>query len=166
MKRLIVINGTMGVGKTATCNELLNIIQPSVFLDGDWCWNMNPFIVTDETKSMVLNNISYLLNNFLSCSEYENIIFCWVMQYESIMNDIIKRLFNTDYELTKLTLTISERALKQRIMKDVECRVRKIDVLERSLQRIRLYDNMDTIKIDVSNISPRQAAESISKILI
>ena len=161
MKRLIFINGTMGVGKTATCNELLNIVQPSVFLDGDWCWNMNPFIVTDETKDMVLNNISYLLNSFLSCSEYDNIIFCWVMHYESIIDDIVERLINVDFKLIKFTLTISEPALKQRIMKDIECNVRKADVLERSLSRIRFYDNMDTIKIDVSNITPRQAAESI-----
>ena len=44
MKKLILINGTMGAGKTTTCQELLKILQPSVFLDGDWCWKMHPFI--------------------------------------------------------------------------------------------------------------------------
>ncbi|MCL2885137.1 MAG: AAA family ATPase, partial [Oscillospiraceae bacterium] len=34
MKRLIFVNGTMGVGKTAVCNELLSLLQPGVFLDG------------------------------------------------------------------------------------------------------------------------------------
>jgi broad-specificity NMP kinase len=166
MKRLIIVNGTMGVGKTATCNELLNILQPSVFLDGDWCWNMKPFIVTDETKNMVEDNITYLLNNFLSCSEYENIIFCWVMHDENITDGILKRLMDTDFKISKFTLTISEQALKQHIMKDVENNVRTADVLERSLQRIRLYDKMDTRKIDVSDITPRQAAEQILEILL
>ncbi len=35
MKKLILINGTMGVGKTATSNALLQLLPQSVFLDGD-----------------------------------------------------------------------------------------------------------------------------------
>ena len=76
MKRLIVVNGTMGVGKTAVCREAAKRLIPGVFLDGDWCWDMNPFSVTDETKKMVLDNICYVLNNFIKCSLFENIIFC------------------------------------------------------------------------------------------
>lgn len=165
MKRLILINGTMGVGKTATCNELIEILQPSVFLDGDWCWNSKPFIVTSETKQMVLDNIAHLLNNFLSCPAYDNVIFCWVMHQESIINSILSRLVGDDYEIYKFTLTASESALTQRITKDVEAGVRAPDVLERSLPRVRLYDAMDTVKIDVSTISPRQAAEQIMQLV-
>lgn len=70
MKHLILINGTMGVGKTATSKELCKILPQNVFLDGDWCWDSHPFIVTSEIKEMVTNNIIYLLNNFLACSAY------------------------------------------------------------------------------------------------
>jgi len=35
----------MGVGKTTTSNELKKLLMKSVFLDGDWCWDMSPFIV-------------------------------------------------------------------------------------------------------------------------
>lgn len=76
MKRLFLINGTMGVGKTATGKELLDLLPNCAFLDGDWCWDMNPFVVNQETKSMVEDNIVYILNNFLKCSVYENIVFC------------------------------------------------------------------------------------------
>lgn len=161
MKRLIMVNGTMGVGKTATCKELFNLLQPSVFLDGDWCWNMKPFIVTDETKQMVTDNIIHLLKNFLLCSEYENVIFCWVMQYQCIMDSIIRQMPDMEYELYQFTLTISKQALKQRILKDVECHTRTADVFERSVRRLPLYKEMNTIKINVSDITPRQAAESI-----
>ena len=50
MKNLYIIGGTMGVGKTTTCQILKQKLKNSVFLDGDWCWDMNPFKVTDETK--------------------------------------------------------------------------------------------------------------------
>lgn len=165
MKRLIIINGTMGAGKTSICNELMDILQPCVFLDGDWCWNMKPFIVTDETKNMVVDNIVFLLNSYLSCSEYKNIIFCWVMQYESVINDILGHLNQEDYNVYKFTLEISKQALTERILKDVELGKRTIDVLERSLERLSMYDNMDTVKIDVSNITPNSAARQIADML-
>lgn len=165
MKRLILVNGTMGAGKTAACTELLNLMDRSVFLDGDWCWMMNPFLVTDETKRMVQDNITHLLRNFLACSEYENVIFCWVMQYESIMNDLLSGLDGLEFQLYKFTLKISEQALKQRIQKDVENHVRMPGVLERSLQRIPLYADMETVKIDVSDITARQTAKQIRSVL-
>lgn len=161
MKRLIFINGTMGAGKTATSNELLRILDRSVFLDGDWCWMMAPFVVTEETKKMVQDNIVHLLRGFLDCTEYENVIFCWVMQYESIMNELLSKLADREFALYRFTLLVSEQALVQRIRKDVANHIRTPDVLERSVQRLSLYEKMNTVKIDVSSISARKAAEEI-----
>ena len=92
MKRLIMVNGTMGVGKTSTCRALLPLVEPAAFLDGDWCWTMSPFIVNDETKAMVLDNIACLLNRFLACSQYQTVIFCWVMQQQEILDEVLRRL--------------------------------------------------------------------------
>jgi ABC-type transport system involved in cytochrome c biogenesis ATPase subunit len=75
VKNLIIVGGTAGVGKTTTCRELQRILPKNVFLDGDWCWDMRPFVVTEETKAMVESNIAHLLNGFLACSEFENVIF-------------------------------------------------------------------------------------------
>ena len=57
MKNFYMIGGTMGIGKTSTCKFLKNKLPNSVFLDGDWCWDMNPFQINNETKSMVMKNI-------------------------------------------------------------------------------------------------------------
>lgn len=40
MKNIYLIGGTMGVGKTTTCQVLKSKLPGSVFLDGDWCWDM------------------------------------------------------------------------------------------------------------------------------
>ena len=74
MKHLYLIGGTMGVGKTTVCQKLKRLLPNSVFLDGDWCWDADPFQVTDETKKMVLDNICHLLNNFLGILDYSIII--------------------------------------------------------------------------------------------
>ncbi|NLY46076.1 MAG: AAA family ATPase [Tissierella sp.] len=161
MKNVFFINGTMGVGKTATSRELQKLLPKCAFLDGDWCWDMNPFIVTDETKNMVEDNICYVLNNFLRCSEYENIIYCWVMHEEYIIKNILSKLNLQDIILYKISLICSEQSLVERISKDVERGIRTKDVIERSIARLSNYVLMDTIKIDVSNIDSNQAAQQI-----
>ena len=166
MKNLIFINGTMGVGKTATSRELQKLLPNCIFLDGDWCWDMSPFIVNDETKKMVLDNISYLLNNFISCSVYENIIFCWVMHEQSILDDVLSRLDKHNCILYKFSLVCSEQALTSRITKDIEMGIRTEDVINRSISRLKNYFEMDTEKIDVSKISAKEVAKIIFEYII
>jgi len=161
LKNIIFLNGTMGVGKTATGRELQRLLPKCAFLDGDWCWDMNPFIVTDETKKMVEDNIRYILNNFLKCSEYENIIFCWVMHEENIIASILSGLNLQDAILHKISLICSEQSLVERLSRDVDNGIRTIDVISRSVLRLNNYALMDTIKIDVSNIDEKQASRQI-----
>ena len=91
MKTLYLIGGTMGAGKTTVCRILRDKLDRSVFLDGDWCWDMHPFQVTEETKKMVMENISFLLNNFLRCPAYDHVVFCWVMHQQGILDDLLAR---------------------------------------------------------------------------
>ena len=147
MKTLYMIGGTMGVGKTTVCQLLKQDLPNSVFLDGDWCWDASPFQVTDETKAMVTNNICYLLNNFLKCSAYENIIFCWVMQEQSIIDFILKNLDTQNCDVKCVSLVADEKTLRERLSMDVERGIRSEDVIERSIARIPMYQALNTVKI-------------------
>ena len=148
MKALYMIGGTMGVGKTTVCQQLKRELPSSVFLDGDWCWDASPFQVTDETKAMVIDNICYMLNSFLKCSAYENIIFCWVMHEQSIINAIIQKLNKKNCAVKSISLIVKEKSLRERLSNDVERGIRTADVMERSVARIPLYKALNTIKID------------------
>lgn len=165
MKRFIMISGTMGVGKTATCLELKKLLPGAVFLDGDWCWDMDPFVVTDETKAMVQDNIVYLLNRFLHCSVFENIIFCWVMHQQEIIDGILTRLETSDCQVCVFSLLCSPESLIQRIQKDVEEGRRTPDVLERTLPRLPLYNALNTIKIWTDELTPQKTAQVIVKMM-
>ena len=48
---------------------------------------------------MAVKNICFLLNNFIKCSAYENIVFCWVMHEQSIIDDIVSRLDTGDCKI-------------------------------------------------------------------
>ena len=74
MRTLYIVGGAMGVGKTTTCRLLCERLENSALLDGDWLWALHPFRVTDVTKRLVCDNIVAVLNNFLACSELENIV--------------------------------------------------------------------------------------------
>ncbi|CDX00005.1 Shikimate kinase [Desulfitobacterium hafniense] len=151
----------MGVGKTATCQILKQKLNNSAFLDGDWCWDMHPFQVTEETKRMVIQNICFLLNNFIRCSAYENIIFCWVMHQQAIIDDILSQLDTVNCTVHSISLICSEQALRTRLEKDVASGIRAEDVVKRSIERIPLYEKLNTCKVDVSDITPEQATELI-----
>ena len=163
-KKLIIINGTMGVGKSTISKALYKNLENSVWLDGDRCWMMNPFVVNDENKKMVEDNIVYLLSNFLRNSSLEYIVFNWVIHEESIFDLLLNRLKDFDFELYKITLICSEEVLRNRIVEDFK-NGRGDRNLENSLKRLELYRNMDTIKIDTSNKKIDETIEEIINII-
>ncbi len=151
----------MGVGKTTTCQIIKNKLHNSVFLDGDWCWDMHPFQVTEETKQMVVDNICFLLNNFIKCSAYENIVFCWVLHEQTIIDSIVSRLDTTNVKVHSISLVCDEKALKARLRQDVDEGIRTEDVIRRSIERIPFYEKLNTYKVDVSKMIPEQVADFI-----
>lgn len=161
-KTLYIIGGTMGVGKTTACHHLKHLLPQSVFLDGDWCWDASPFQVTTETKAMVLDNIAHLLNNFIHCSAYQNVIFCWVLDHQSLIDSVLSRLDTAECTIISVSLICDKETLRTRLQRDVDSQIRKEDVIERSLARLPLFDVLDTFHIDTNNKSPKTVAEELA----
>lgn len=161
MKKLIVINGTMGVGKTTICKELYKSLDNAVWLDGDWCWMMNPWIVNEENIRMVENNITYLLRSFLTNSTFDYVIFNWVLHREGILDGLLDRLSDLDFQVEKVTLTCSEVALRQRMEHDN----RSTEQIALSVERLRLYENMDTSIIDTTEMPIEEIVRRIEDII-
>ena len=164
MKTIYLVGGTMGVGKTSVCQRLKDELPNSVFLDGDWCWCASPFQVTEETKTMVLDNICYILNNFIHCSAYDTVIFCWVMHEQTIIDRILSELDIGDCKVKSISLIADETNLKNRITKDIGKGIRAGDATERSADRIPLYEKLNTIKIDTNGKTIQMISDEIKKL--
>ena len=160
-KMLYLIGGTMGVGKTTVGQILKRRLHDCVFLDGDWCWQADPFKVTEGTKRMVLDNICYLLGSFLRQPEYRNIVFCWVMHEQSIIDEIMSRLDLRGCRVVCVSLMAGEDVLRARLEADVAAGVRESDVVCRSIARLPLYGRLDTIKVDTDGKTPEEVAREI-----
>ena len=160
-KMLYLIGGTMGVGKTTVGQILKRRLPDCVFLDGDWCWQADPFKVTEGTKRMVLDNICYLLGSFLRQPEYRNIVFCWVMHEQGIIDEIMSRLDLWGCRVVCVSLMARENVLRARLEADVAAGVRESDVVCRSIARLPLYGRLDTIKVDTDGKTPEEVAREI-----
>ena len=105
----------MGVGESAVCRELLRQLTPGVWLDGDWCWNMNPFVVSEENKRMVLSNITHLLRAYLNNSSYRYVLFCWVMDQPLLFEAVLGPLRDIPFTLHSFSLVCTEQVLRERL---------------------------------------------------
>jgi len=113
---------------------------------------------------MVTNNICYLLNNFLKCSAYENIIFCWVMHEQRIICSILEKLDTQNCEVKCISLVAAEKTLCERLAMDVDRGIRSEDVIERSIARIPMYQTLNTIKIDTNAKTVSMIANEIKQL--
>ncbi len=166
-KQLIIINGTMGAGKTTICSHLNKELNNSVWLDGDWCWSINPFVVNEENKAMVEDNIRYLLGNFMRNNSIKYIIFSWVLHTEELMDKVLSWVKSFETDIYRITLVCSEEELRERIFdrystdKKISLQ-QKEELVNASIFKQSLYDSMSTTKIDNSQ---NTIEETLNKVL-
>lgn len=162
MKTLYFIGGPIGVGKTTVSRELLRLLPRCAFLDGDWCWTMHPFTVTEETKAMVTDNIVHILGNFLRCSEFENVVFCWVMHQQQIIDGLLAQLPLEGVRFVNISLYCTPEALTERIRCDIAAGLRDEAAIERALAYLPLYDALDSVKVDTTGLTAADIAARIA----
>ena len=155
----------MGVGKTTVCQKLKEFLPDSVFLDGDWCWMMEPFTVTEETRALVQRNICFQLNQFLRCSAYDTVIFCWVMHRQSIVDGLLAGLDAPPFAFTHVSLTPQPEVLARRVQADVDAGLRQEDAVARSLSYLPLYQELSSLKLDNSLLDVEETAAAIQALL-
>lgn len=166
MKKLILIIGANGVGKTTTAIFLLQKLSKCAYVDADWCRAINPFPFTDATKYTVCQNIYSLIKNYLLCGDIDYVIFPYGFHGErkQIFEQIIKNLRDDAiaFELCPVILKCRKEENIRRLIKDG----RDMERIERSIKNtFSFYDKYTYPNIDSTYLQPHQVAEKIIKIL-
>ncbi len=113
-KKLILISGSPCVGKTEVGMRLFERYENSAYLDGDWCWCVHPFSVTDKRLRNGDKSMSFILSNYLD-SGFEYVFFTSVVLTDPrIREGILDGITADDYDVIGFTLTCSEETLKNR----------------------------------------------------
>ncbi|MBO0456645.1 AAA family ATPase [Enterococcus hulanensis] len=165
MKKLVLISGTMGIGKSTITKIISDQTENSVYLDGDWCWMMNPFIVNDENKAMVTSNIQFLLNSFIENSMIKTIFFCWVMDEQAIVDTLLNGIHQENIKIVHISLIASEKKLSEHIIKDIDAGKRTHEDLKNSIERLHKYEQLNSTKLDISNLTIPSIAYRLKQIV-
>lgn len=166
MKKLILILGANGVGKSTTAEILLQKLSKCAYIDADWCRAINPFPFTDATRTAVSNNIYSLFKNYLLCEDIEFIIFPYGFHGErrQIFEQVLNRLRQDGivFELCPIVLKCSSEENRARAVKDG----RDSERVERGMKNtFAFYDNYTYPSIDTTYLQPDEAAEKVLDIL-
>ena len=97
--------------------------------------------MNEETKDMVLHNICFLLNQFIHCSVYENVVFCWVMHEQSIIDTILAGIDKANCEVKVISLICNPDTLRKQLEKDVKKVFAQVILLNGVLQEYRYMIN-------------------------
>ena len=162
MKKLIVIVGPNGVGKSTTAMKMTEQYPKSAFVDSDWCRVMNPFALTDITKNTVIENMYCLLRNYLLCEETNTVIFThsWHGGRKALYDEVIKKLQNDGiaFQEAIVILKCSESENRRRALADS----REEERIERGIKNtFAFYDAFQYPCIDTTNMSVLEVAAHI-----
>ena len=158
VNKLIFIGGAPGVGKSTVGEYLFKSLNNCAWLNGDDVWRMNPFTVNNKTKSMVEENIKFVLNSFIK-AQYSYILFTWVLHLDSVINGLLEGLDISGYDFHNFTLVCDEKTLKNRISNDDG---RTTD-LSSALARLKQVEKVNSMKIDTMNKAPFELATQLKK---
>ena len=158
--KVIIINGPMGVGKTATGKLIAEKNPGTAFIDGDWCMDLHPFIGNHETKAMAVDNILHMIGNYQNCSECNMIVLVWLMDDQWVLQSIMDGLTALQAEVKTVTLICDKESLIRRWKNDHNCEWRTDQWLDVSLKSLPHFASMENT-IDTSMLSADSIADLI-----
>lgn len=174
MKKVILLGGPYGVGKTTLANNIVNNVKRSIMLDGEWAWYQgNHWNFSPENKKMALDNICHTLRNFLENPNFDTIIFSWVMHkfedHETIVNSL--RETNVEFELYDLSLICSEETLLNHLKERIIGKATEFDAYysddlissahEGSVKKLEKILTLPTQKINIDGMTKDEVLENV-----
>lgn len=166
MKKLIVLLGPNGVGKSTTAKAFLDQNTRCAFVDADWCRTMNPFLLTPATQRAVTENIYCLFKNYLLCEDIDKIVFPYAFHGErkEIFATAVNKLREDGiaFQIVTIVLKCDLQENRRRCEQDG----RDAKRTERGIKNtFHFYDDYDCPCMITTELSPEEVAERIAEIV-
>ena len=161
MKKLILISGAPGIGKTTVCKEMFKSINGCAWLDSDWCWMINPWVSkTAEQKKYVEDTFVRILRGYLENDNINTVLFSWVMSSPWMFDLITKPLSDLTLDIRKITLICDKKKHIERMKLDGrrEEQANFPDSMDK-------YYNLGAKIIDTTNIPINEVVKNVLRII-
>lgn len=161
---IVIINGSVGVGKTSTAWELSYLFDKSVMLDGDHIGAVHPFDIYDEAR---IEHLYQTLRNLVAFHQsygYRNFVINYVFESPESLNRLKSLLVELDEAIFAFRLTCDETEMVKRIRK------RGREQIAWELQRFRELNAIQDaaaangdigLPLDTTGLSSAEVARSI-----
>lgn len=165
MKRLLLLCGANGIGKSTASAELLKKLPHSAYVDSDYCRMTNPPIFNEELIRLNYKNILAMMENSFACGEIQNVIFPFGFHghrkqlFEALLEELRQKGIRFELVLVLLYCELEENIRRARADGRDEERIRR----GISYSRI-VYENTDYPRIDVTGLTAEETADAILKI--
>lgn len=163
---IIIINGSLGVGKTSVASQLHYKFAKAVHLDGDSIGDVQPFEIYDDARIQHLYQTLELLIGFHQRYGYQHFVINYVFETSASLQSLIDLLHPLDPSIHTYWLTCDREEQANRIRK------RKRDDLEWELQRFIELQQIQTQAaqqgfigkhIDTTSLTVAEVGEEIWK---
>lgn len=160
--RVIIINGPMGVGKTRIGKYIATKYAGTAFIDGDWCLDIHPFVGNRETKTMAIDNILHMVDNYRKCSICKMIVLVWLMDEQWVYQKVAGGIADMGLDVKSVVLVCGQRDLADRWENDKNCEWRTPEWFEVSLKSLSLFSSLEN-GIDTSSLTVEEIADRIMR---
>ena len=157
LKKLILLGGPTGVGKTTTLRGLQGRFDDSALLDADDVWRVGSKLAIPQNRSIAIRNVTNTMRGYFEANCELGIV-SWVFARPELYQPVINAL--TDYvdSIQQLYLIADPETLEARLRERGEP-----DRIEYALSRLELIRSLPFTKLDTTNLSQDQVVERISQ---
>jgi chloramphenicol 3-O-phosphotransferase len=163
---IIIINGSLGVGKSSVADELHWKFDKSVHLDGDYIGDVHPYEIYDEARIDHLYHTLQLLIGFHQQNGYHNFVINYVFESPDSLQNLLDLLRPLDQAIHTYWLTCDENEQARRIQgrqrSELEWELSRFVELQK-IQAKAAQQGFIGKEVDTTSLSSAEVAEEIWK---
>ncbi len=163
---IIIINGSLGVGKSSVADQLHYKFDKSIHLDGDYIGDVHPFEIYDDARISHLYRTLELLVGFHQKNGYHDFVINYVFESPESLQELLDLLRPLDSSIHTYWLTCDEeeqaRRVRKRRRQELQWELGRFVELQR-IQRQAAQRGFIGKEVDTTGLSPEEAAEAIWK---
>jgi len=160
MRRLILLGGPPGVGKSTLLELLTARLPKSAALDADDVWRVSDDMASDATRRFAISNVTSVMRGYFE-GGCELGILAWVFARAELYQPVLDSLSGVVDHSLLIHVVASPETLERRLVARGDP-----EKLPYARTRLELIRQLPFPRIDTSDLSPTTAADRVAAAIL